>query len=207
MASRKLTDVDRVLIALAHASGGEQAPIPYEEIVIESWKRFPDRFSLRRHPEFPDSSDQHKKLYGPLKRSGYIVALRDKQFRLTDAGLERAAQLDRALSPSRNTAPGSRLGRDDERLVRAALSSEAYAKWRDGRADDISDFDARSFFGVTVTTAESNRRARVAAMDEALSNAESNGMVAASDLRLLSELIVSRYPNVTGLGAVRPGGD
>ena len=207
MASRKLTDVDRVLIALAHASGGEQTPIPYEEIVIESWKRFPDRFSLRRHPEFPDSSDQHKKLYGPLKRSGYIVTLRDKQFRLTDAGLERAAQLDRALSPSRNTAPGSRLGRDDERLVRAALSSEAYAKWRDGRADDISDFDARSFFGVTVTTGESNRRARVAAMDEALSNAESNGIAVASDLRRLSELIVSRYPNVTGLDAVRPGGD
>lgn len=207
MASRKLTDVDRVLIALAHASGGEQTPIPYEEIVIESWKRFPDRFSLRRHPEFPDSSDQHKKLYGPLKRSGYIVTLRDKQFRLTDAGLERAAQLDRALSPSRNTVPGSRLGRDDERLVRAALSSEAYAKWRDGRADDISDFDARSFFRVTVTTGESDRRTRVAAMDEALSNAESNGMATASDLRLLSELIVSRYPNVTGLDAVRTGGD
>lgn len=207
MASRKLTDVDRVLIALAHASGGEQTPIPYEEIVIESWKRFPDRFSLRSHPEFPDSAEQHKKLYGPLQRSGSVVALRDKHFRLTDAGLERAAQLDRALSANRSTAPGSRLGRDDERLVRAALSSEAYAKWRDGRADDISDFDARSFFGVTVTTGESDRRARVAAMDEALSNAESNGIATASDLRRLSELIVSRYPNVTGLDAVRPGGD
>ena len=37
--------------------------------------RFPDRFSLRNHPEYPDASDQHKRLYGPLKQAGYVAAV------------------------------------------------------------------------------------------------------------------------------------
>ena len=199
MAKRKLTDVDRVLLALAHAANGEKEAVPYEEIVIESWKRFPDRFSLRRHPEFPDSSDQHKKLYGSLKRSGYVVALHDKNFRITDAGVERAAKLDGALVSVRKNAAGVRLGRDDERLVRSALSSEAYAKWRTDRASEISDFDARAFLGVTVTTTESDRRSRAAAMSKALSNAEASGVPAASNLRGLSEFIKVHYPAIVGL--------
>ena len=132
-----------MLLALSHASGGTRDAVPYEEIVIESWKRFPDRFSLRSHPEFPDASDQHKKLYGPLKRAGYVVALHDKNFRLTDAGLERARQLDRALKPAQAMSSDGRLGRDDERLIRSALSSAAYGKWESGRADEIVDSDAR----------------------------------------------------------------
>ena len=107
MAGSDLTDVDRVLIALAYASRGEQTPVPYEEIVMESWRRFPDRFSLRSYPEFPDSAEQHKKLYGSLKRSGYVMALGDKHFRLTAAGLERAASLDHALLPTRSPAQDS----------------------------------------------------------------------------------------------------
>ena len=199
MAKRKLTDVDRVLLALAHAAAGEREAVPYEEIVIESWKRFPDRFSLRRHPEFPDSSDQHKKLYGSLKRSGYVVALHDKNFRITDAGLERAAKLDGALASVHRNSAGVRLGRDDERLVRSALSSEAYAKWRDGRASEISDFDARAFLGVAVTTTESDRRSRAAAMTKALANAETSRVPAASDLRGLSNFIMEQYAAIAGL--------
>ena len=98
MAGQEMTDADRVVLALAHASGGSRDAVPYEEIVIESWRRFPGRFSLRNHPEFPDSSEQHKRLYGPLKRAGYVVALDgEKAFRLTDAGWERASQLDHSL--------------------------------------------------------------------------------------------------------------
>ena len=93
-----MTDGDRVLLALAHVSGGGREAVPYEEIVIESWRQFPGRFSLRNHPEFPDSSEQHKRLYGPLKRAGYVVKIDgEKAFRLTDAGWERARQLDPSL--------------------------------------------------------------------------------------------------------------
>ena len=93
-----MNDNDRVLLALAHASGGGRNAVPYEEIVIESWRRFPERFSLRNHPEHPNSSEQHKRLYGALKKAGYVeVVDGEKAFRLTDAGWERASQLDQSL--------------------------------------------------------------------------------------------------------------
>lgn len=95
----QLTVSEQVLIALAVASGGTTDAVPYEEIVIASWRRFPGRFSLRNHPEYPDASDQHKQLYGSLKRAGFVTAIEGaKAFRLTDRGLEQAVRLDPSLA-------------------------------------------------------------------------------------------------------------
>lgn len=38
---------DMVLLAMNKASKGTTAKIPYEEIVINAWKAFPEAFSLR----------------------------------------------------------------------------------------------------------------------------------------------------------------
>ena len=112
--------------------------------MIESWKCFPERFSLRKHPEFPDSNDQNKSLYGPLKKDGYVVALGDMVFRLTDAGIGRAQALEGMLNGERTASSSRRLSRDQERLLRTAKASEAYVKWVDGCADEIVDFDGPS---------------------------------------------------------------
>lgn len=198
MTKRKLTVHDRVLLALARAAGNTQDPVPYEDIVIESWKCFPERFSLRKHPEFPDSNDQNKSLYGRLKKDGYVIALGDMVFRLTDAGIERAAALESALNGERAVSPRVRLSRDQERLLRTAKASEAYVKWVDGCAAEIVDFDARTFFGLTVTTSDENRRIRIKAMCDAIAAAEAARSPVAAQLQPLAEFLVERFPTATG---------
>ena len=198
MAKRKLTVHDRVLLALARAAGNTQGPVPYEDIVIESWKCFPERFSLRKHPEFPDSNDQNKSLYGPLKKDGYVVALGDMVFRLTDAGIGRAQALEGMLNGERTASSSRRLSRDQERLLRTAKASEAYVKWVDGCADEIVDFDARAFFGITVTTSDENRRIRVKAMCDAITAAVAARLSVADQLQGLAEFLVAQFPTATG---------
>ena len=198
MAKQKLTVHDRVLLALASAARNTQKPVPYEEIVLESWRRFPDRFSLRRYPEFPDSNDQNKSLYGPLKKDGYVVSLGDMVFRLTGAGLARASTLEGLLNGQQTTVSGQRLSRDQERLLRTARSSEAHAKWVGGRELEIVDFDARAFFGITVTTSEENRRIRVQAMRDAVAAADSAGLAAAGPLKDLTQFLTEQFPAVAG---------
>ena len=199
MATRKLSNNDRVLVALSCAAGNTTAPVAYEEIVVESWKKYPERYALRNYPHFPDSADQNKPLYGDLKKRGYVVPLGDRFFRLTETGLERAIGLQKAL-PDRAPADSvRRLSRSESRLIRRATASEAYAKWSAGQTDEIVDFDARAFFGVSVTMAQLDRRVCADGMSEAMAAAVEGGLPIAPHLRELAEFLVERFPEVVGL--------
>lgn len=201
MTKRRLSVHDRVLLALACASEHTHSSVPYEEIVLQSWRMFPERFSLRRHPEFPDSNDQNKSLYGPLKKEGLVLSLGDMTFRLTAAGLERAIALAAGSVGNERAIDSHRLSRDEERLIRLAAVSEARAKWTGGRREDIVDFDARAFFGLTVTTPGPERCVRVQTTKEAIMRAEQAQFNGAAELRELADFLSDRFPEALGAGA------
>ena len=92
--SRRLNQGEMVLLAMYRFSNASQEPIPYAEIVLQAWRDYPDTFSLRGHPEHPDASDIHKRLYGPLKTAELVESLGNKVFRLTEKGVEQARLLD-----------------------------------------------------------------------------------------------------------------
>ena len=200
MTKRRFTVHDRVLLALACAADNTQAAVPYEEIVLKSWRMFPERFSLRRHPEFPDSNDQNKSLYGPLKKEGLVLSLGDMTFRLTDAGLDRAIALEDAIGGNERRSVVDRVSRDEERVLRSAATSEARAKWSRGKRDDIVDFDARAFFGITVTTPDQERCLRVQTTKAAIERAEHAKFSGAHELRELFEFLTEEFPETLGVG-------
>src|SRR5881409_1228386 len=103
---------DKIIIAMYDLAGGTSKPLKYEDIVVKAFELYPQDFGLRGYPKFPDSSDIHKPLYGPLKRAGYVLA-GNKQFRLTPKGLERARQLS-TLGRKIEKTGGERLSRDKE---------------------------------------------------------------------------------------------
>ena len=49
---------------LAH---GHTSALKYEDIVVKAFELYPEEFALRGYSQYPDSSDIHKPLYGPLK--------------------------------------------------------------------------------------------------------------------------------------------
>ncbi len=88
-----LNQGEMVLLAMFRISNATQEPIPYAEIVLQAWRDYPETFSLRGHPEHPDASDIHKRLYGPLKTAELVESLGNKVFRLTEKGVEQASLL------------------------------------------------------------------------------------------------------------------
>src|SRR5438067_2194698 len=77
-----LAQHEMILLALAHAANWTTAKVPYEDLVLQAWQAFPHAFSLRNHPEHPDASDIHKRLYQSLRPAGFVVSLGNKVFRL-----------------------------------------------------------------------------------------------------------------------------
>ena len=98
-----------ILLAIYDVAEGTTKMCAYEDVVVRAWKRFPQEFGLRGYADlYPDSSDLHKPLYGPLKRDGY-VRVQNKKFGLTEHGLGIAEQLQR---PEADVAAPGRVRRD-----------------------------------------------------------------------------------------------
>jgi len=65
---------EKILVAMSRLANGSTKPLKYEDIVVQAFEMFPKDFALRGYPNYPDSSDIHKPLYGILKRRGLVRA-------------------------------------------------------------------------------------------------------------------------------------
>lgn len=181
---------EKILVAMLDLSGGSTKPLKYEDIVVKAFKLFPDEFALRGYPEFPDSSDIHKPLYGPLKREGFVRSA-NKTFALTPRGIDQAERLARngarpgAASRSEAT---ERLPRDLAAEVDRMLGSAAarlFAEQQDGR---ILDTDFYAFVGCTVRTPRNDFLGRVRSTAVAVEAAASQKQPSPEASRFLRKL-------------------
>src|SRR5438128_58107 len=150
---------EKILIAMLHLSPDSNQPLEYEDIVVTAWKLFPEDFGLRKYVrEYPDASDIHKPLYGPLKARGLVLA-GNKKFKLTDKGIAYAEQLDKVrqgLLPLDKVIGGlqvlDRLSRDKETELKRAAESDAFRLFATGQKEKILDTDFYAYLAATVRT-------------------------------------------------------
>ncbi|WP_093515559.1 hypothetical protein [Stigmatella erecta] len=153
-------------------SGGSTKPLKYEDIVVSAFEMFPDEFALRGYPQYPDSSDLHKPLYGPLKREGLIRAA-NKTFALTARGVEKAQQLIGAAGDKLTKArDGNRMTRDVQVEVERMLASAAFKLYVNGQRERVLDTDFYAFLGCTVRTPRNDFLGRLTATADAVSAAK-----------------------------------
>src|SRR5436309_8563380 len=114
---------EKILVAMYRLSNGHTEFLEYEDIVVKAFEMFPDEFALRGYPQFPDSSDVHKPLYGMLKRRGLVRAAH-KTFALTSKGVETAQRLAETAGVSLDEARSAdRMTRDVKTEVDRMLAS------------------------------------------------------------------------------------
>jgi hypothetical protein len=187
-----------ILVAFHQAAGGTTGKVPYEELVLEAWRAFPQEFSLRNHPEHPDASDVHKKLYyGPLKSEGLVMSLGDKVFRLTDKGLASAQQIVSRLRPGGESPTSqAKLAREQERFIKHALRSRVFEAWRRGERERLIDYDARVFFQFSTETNPKERQRKAQLAREAIERANEIGLAEAGELVALTDHLLRRFDSL-----------
>ncbi len=154
-----------ILLAMRDVAGGTTKLSAYEDIVVKAWELFPHEFGLRGYDQkYPDSSDLHKPLYGPLKREGF-VRVQNKKFGLTEHGLAIAEEL---RAPGKGGATPGRLRRDQVLEIERLSKKSAVRLVAEGQASDLLDSDLYDFYGVTVRTKPADFAGRVSTVDEAI---------------------------------------
>jgi hypothetical protein len=169
MSATKSTGRERhqmILLAMYKVAGGTTRLCAYEDIVVEAWKLFPQEFGLRGYADlYPDSSDLHKPLYGPLKRDG-LVRVQNKKFGLTDSGI---AAAERLRQPEGTSSPELDRVRRDQRLEIDRLAKKAsVVLLEQDQAEQLVDTDLYDFYGVTVRTKPADFAGRIATVDAAV---------------------------------------
>jgi hypothetical protein len=162
---------EKIIEAIFEVAGGTTRLCPYEDIVVQAWRMWPEEFGLRGYTDrYPDSSDLHKPLYGPLKREG-LVRNQTKKFGLTQRGLAVAEQL---RVPRDSAANGrGRVERDQKAELQRLGEREAVRLVVAERTEDLLDTDLYDFYGVTVRTAAGDFAGRVRTVDGAIDAAVS----------------------------------
>jgi len=200
MSGKKLTQPEMILISMHRASSGTTKKIPYEELVLQAWRDFPESFSLRNYPQYPDASDLHKKLYnGSLKEGGLVLSLGDKNFRLTEKGVSQAAELLLILKGVENvqsTSEATRLSREEERFMEHALRSRPFRTWRTSGGETLTDYDARVLFQFSTGTRIADRKRKAHEAKEATRKAHAYGIDGAEQLAALIEYLASNFDSL-----------
>jgi hypothetical protein len=162
---------EKILLAMRRLSGGSPKPLSYEEIVVSAFQMFPEEFGLRGYPQYPDSSDIHKPLYGPLKRKG-LVRNADKRFALTARGVEVTERLARAAGSIDEERLGERLSRPIEKEVERVLATNAVKLVAEDKQEKLLDIDFYSFLDCTVRTHYNEFLGRVSTVETAVKEAK-----------------------------------
>jgi hypothetical protein len=159
---------EKILLAIHDVAGGTTRLCAYEDIVVRAWQLFPEEFGLRGYTElYPDASDLHKPLYGPLKRDG-LVRSQSKKFGLTPRGLE---VVERLRSPTSLGDGRARVERHQKAELERLIDRPAVRLTLEGQAAELLDTDLYDFYGVTVRTPPGDFAGRVVTVDTAIDTA------------------------------------
>jgi hypothetical protein len=191
----KITQSDMVLVSIYRISRGTKEKIPFEEIALQAWKDFPESFSLRNHPEFPDGSAISKRVADNLRPNGFVLSLGDSHFRLTDKGALKAQKLDKMLRGiNQQVREGFRsLSRDQEKFLQQAVNSTAFNLWVEGKPDEIIDHDVKLLFRFSTATKISDRKIKLAFAMESIKKAKNIGIPNISKLSELAIFIIEKF--------------
>jgi hypothetical protein len=159
---------EKILVAMFQLSDGTNKPLEYEDIVVKSWELFPDEFGLRKYVhKHPDSSDQHKPLYGTLKDKGFVLS-GNKKFRLTEKGIARASELGKILRGKTSSENSGRLSRNNETQLKRICETDAFRLFSLGQKEKILDTDFYTYLGVTVRTERHEFLGRLKTVEDAV---------------------------------------
>lgn len=120
-----------------------------EELVVAAWTRFPETFGLRGfESKHPDSNKVFWRIMGRkgLRAGGWLQKVRQKMYRLTEAGRIAAVQLH---GKSGNGERAQDLSRNSRSILQRLLTSRALAKIRSGQSDQLAFRDAEEFWSIS----------------------------------------------------------
>lgn len=174
-----------------------------ENVAVESYELFPEKFYLPGYPEYPDirrPEREVRRLAGALsegdKNVKYLIGNIKTDFQFTNAGLKKVMMIQEALDSSEaGKEVVSRISRDRrgkiERVLNKVQGHPLCAQYqKEGKKTKVSDHMFRDVLFATMETSDENLRAKAKLI---LSYCDDVGR---TDVKVFIQYCISKYPEI-----------
>jgi len=202
----RLSITEKLLLAAYELEKNGRSPFSAEDLVVSAWQKFPDAFGLAGYRNndgslaYPDSNRVFAEIMGskPIRKRGFLKKVGTKMYQLTEAGREHARIFLKEERRTRVQKAG--LPRDIEEELKRLFTSKPVEKFRNNRIEDITFYDACTFWGISPRSSAIELEGRIAnlekvmelakqAVDGTMATFEHGGQAfGARDLELLTKL-------------------
>jgi hypothetical protein len=132
-----LSKAEKLLVVAGRLTAEGRGNFSAEDLIVRAFQGYPNDFSLKGYPDFPDSNSVLTQVMGkkaPLIIRGWLEKTGTKQYRLTAKGLHDLSQLDEGLEAT----VGVHVERELEDGLGRLLTSAAYEMFTSGQREEIT---------------------------------------------------------------------
>jgi len=187
-----MSQIELILISIYHLTGGEIRQVEFEQVVVESYRLFPDVFQLKGFPNFPDSAQIEKRIYDKLKPAG-LVRVASRKLELTEYGQEKAKYLFEKYQGKVVTENDQEmLSSREQKLWKKLINLDGFKIFLEDSEKSPLDIDVYDFYGISVRTGESEIHGRMKTINDLIEKIHKLSLPLADELqqykRVLDEL-------------------
>lgn len=123
-------DIDRLIVFVAVESQRLGIPLSLENLIVVSYKLFPEKFSIDGYPEYPDATRVEKSLWRSRGEKKWLEGKTRHGYMVSDRSIQIAEQVRTVLGQG-GTAPRQRASklRRHASIIRDAMASPAFSKF------------------------------------------------------------------------------
>jgi hypothetical protein len=167
-----LSVTEKLLLAAYELEENGRRPFSAEDLVVSAWQKFPDAFGLAGYRNndgslaYPDSNRVFAEIMGskPIRKRGFLKKVGTKMYQLTEAGREHARIFLREEGRRRIQKAG--LPRDIGEELKRLFTSKPVEKFRNNRIEDITFYDACTFWGISPRSSAIELEGRIANLEK-----------------------------------------
>jgi hypothetical protein len=169
-----LSIAEKLLLAAYELEESGRRPFSAEDLVVSAWMKFPDAFGLAGYRNndgslaYPDSNRVFAEIMGskPIRKRGFLKKVGTKMYQLTEAGREHARVF---LTEGHQTSiQKAGLPRDMEEELKRLFASKPIEKFRNNRVEDITFYDACTFWGISPRSSAIELEGRIANFEKVI---------------------------------------
>jgi len=172
-----LSITEKLLLAAYELEKSGRRPFSAEDLVVSAWQKFPDAFGLAGYRNdagslaYPDSNRVFAEIMGskPIRKRGFLKKVGTKMYQLTGAGSAHARNF---LTDRGQQVQKAGLPRDIEEELKRLFTSKSVGKFKNNRFEDITFYDACSFWGISPRSSAIELEGRIAHLEKVIELAQ-----------------------------------
>ena len=151
-----MSQSDKILIAIYELLK-ENDFTRYEDVVVKSFKMFPESFALKSYEKYPDTNAVNKVIYTTLKPDGYLF-IKNLKIYLTEFGKEHVEHLTSVKTANHKSKASS--GKIEKKEITRLVGLKGFQHFIKNPEKELLDIDCYEFYGITARTSTKDMKNR-----------------------------------------------